>query len=103
MHGKQNVAKCMVVGGSMLHKDGAEHADMMVECFPGVKTEQLHRVIEKRDLGSPATVIIRVGTNDMRTTRNLDFIMGEVCMCIGVYGKEETSELQTCPEWSVAT
>ena len=77
MHGKQNVAKCMVVGGSMLHKDGAEHADMMVECFPGVKTEQLHRVIEKSDLGSPETVIIHVGTNDLRITRNLDFVMGE--------------------------
>ena len=57
---------------------GAEHADMTVECFPGIKTEQLHRVIEKRDLGSPETVIIHVGTNDMRTKKNLDFIMEEV-------------------------
>ena len=55
-------------------------------------------VVLHRDLGSPETVIIHVGTNDMRTTRNLDFIMGEVyTMCIGVYGKEETSELQTYP------
>jgi hypothetical protein len=51
---------------------------MTVECFPGIKTEQLHRVIERRDLGSPETAIIHVGTNDLRTTRNLDFIMGEV-------------------------
>ena len=35
-----------------------------------------YKVIEKRDLGSPETVIIHVGTNDMRTTRNLDFIIG---------------------------
>jgi hypothetical protein len=37
-----------------------------------------YRVIENRDLGSPETVIIHVGTNDLRTTRYLDFVMGEV-------------------------
>ena len=30
-------------------------------------------MIEKRDLGRSETVIIRVATNDMKTTRNLDF------------------------------
>ena len=49
-----------------------------MECFPRIKTEQLHRVIEKRGLGSSETVIIHVGANDLRTTRNLDFVMGEV-------------------------
>ena len=44
---------------------GAEHADMMVECFPAIKTEQLHRVIEQTDLGNPVSVIIHVGTNDL--------------------------------------
>jgi hypothetical protein len=34
-------------------------------------------MIEKRDLGSPETVTIHIGTNDLRK-RNLDFIMGEV-------------------------
>ena len=29
-------------------------------------------------LGSPETAIVHVGTNDLRTTRNLDFVMGEV-------------------------
>jgi len=75
---KQKVTKCVVVGDSILRNVGAEHADMTVECFPGIKTEQLHRVAEKMDLGSPETVIIHVCTNDMRTTRNLDFVMGEV-------------------------
>jgi hypothetical protein len=51
---------------------------MMVECFPGIRTEQLHRVIEKSNVSNPETVIIHVGTNDLTTTRNLDFIMGEV-------------------------
>ena len=53
---------------------------------------------EKRELCSPETVIIHVGTNDLKTARNLAFVMGEV-----YYGKEETPELQICPEWSVAT
>jgi hypothetical protein len=35
-------------------------------------------VIDKRDLGSPENVIVHVCTNDLRTTRNLDFVMGEV-------------------------
>ena len=68
----------MVIGDSLEHNCGAEHTDMMVECFPGIKTEQLHRVIEKRNVSNPETVIIHVGTNDLTTTRNLDFIMGEV-------------------------
>ena len=62
---KQKVTKCVVVGDSILCSVGAEHADMAVECFPGIKTEQLHRVTEKRELGSPETVIIRVGTNEI--------------------------------------
>ena len=75
---KQKATKCMVVGDSIVRNVGAEHADMKMECFPGIKTEQLHRLMEKRDLGSPDTVIIHVGTNDLKTTRNLDIVMGEV-------------------------
>jgi hypothetical protein len=67
----------MVVGDSVLRNVGAEHADMMVECFPGIETEHPHRMIEKRDLGSPESVIIHVRT-DWRTPRNLGFVMGEV-------------------------
>ena len=78
MPAKQKFAKCVVVDDPALHSVGAEHADMMVECFPGIKTGQLHRVIEKRDLGGPETVIIHVGANDLRTKRNLDFVMVEV-------------------------
>jgi hypothetical protein len=49
----------------MLRNVGAEHTDMMVECFQGIKTEELHRVIEKLDLGSLETVIVHMGTNDL--------------------------------------
>jgi hypothetical protein len=74
---KQKSAKCMVVGDSVVSSVGDEHTDMIVECFPGIKTEQLYKVIDNRDIGSPETVIIQVGTNDPRTT-NLDLVMGEV-------------------------
>jgi hypothetical protein len=49
---KQKLAKYLVVGDSVLHNVGAEQEDMMVECFLGIKAEQLLRVIEKRELGS---------------------------------------------------
>ena len=75
---KQRTAKCMLVSDSLLRSAGAEHANMMVECFPGIKTEQLHRETEDRYLRSPETAIIHVGTNDLITTRNLYFVMGEV-------------------------
>jgi len=39
---------------------------------------KLHRVIENRDLGSPDTVVIHVGTNDLRRNRNLDYVMGDI-------------------------
>jgi len=85
---KQEVMKCVVVGDSILGNVGAEHADMKMECFPGIKTEQLHRVIERRDIGIPETVIIHVGTNDTRATTNLDFIMGEVYALVSTSKKK---------------
>ena len=59
---KQKFTKCMVVSDSIVRNVGAEHADMKVDCIPGIKTEQLHRVMEKRGLVSQDTVIIHVGT-----------------------------------------
>ena len=35
-------------------------------------------MIDKRVQGSPETVIIHVCTNELRTTRNFDFVMKEV-------------------------
>jgi len=42
----------------MLRNFGAEHTDMMVECFQWIKTEHIRRVIVKRHLGSAETVVI---------------------------------------------
>ena len=75
---KQNAEKCMVIGDSIVRNVGVDHAEMKVECFPGIKTEQLRRVMDRTDLASAETLIIHVGTNDIRSTRILDFIMGEV-------------------------
>jgi len=38
----------------------------------------LHRVIENRDLGNPDTLVIHVGTDDLRRTENLDYVMRDV-------------------------
>jgi hypothetical protein len=38
----------------------------------------LHRVIENRDLGNPDPLVIHVGTDDLRRTENLDYVMRDV-------------------------
>ena len=57
---------------------GTEYPDMKPECFPDIRTEQLQRVIERRELESPDSVVIRVSINDLRRTGNLDYVMGDV-------------------------
>ena len=51
---------------------------MTVDCFLGIRTVQLHRVMENRELGNPDTVLIHVGANDLRRSRNLDYVMSEM-------------------------
>jgi hypothetical protein len=58
--------KCLVLGDSIVRKVGAEKSNMRVECFPGIRADQLRRVMENRDLGCSDTVVIHVGTNDVR-------------------------------------
>jgi hypothetical protein len=57
-------AECLVLGDSVIHNVEADH--LRVQCFPGIRTEQLQQVMESRDLGSPENVVIHVGTNDLR-------------------------------------
>ena len=47
MPAMEKSANCMVVSDSMLRNARAEHTDMMVECFQGIKDEQLHRVMNE--------------------------------------------------------
>ena len=74
--------QCLVVGDSIIRNVGTDQINMIVECFPGVRTEQLHRVLDNRDLGTPDTVIIHISTNDLKRSVNLDYVMGEVCSLV---------------------
>jgi len=44
--------------------------------------------MEKTDLVRPEALIIHVGTNDLRTTRNLDFVMGELYALVSTAKKK---------------
>jgi hypothetical protein len=66
------VEKCSVLGDTIVRNVGAEKPKMRVECFPGIRADQLRRVMENRKLGYSDTVVIHVGTNDVRRSRNLD-------------------------------
>jgi hypothetical protein len=70
--------QCLVVGDSIIRNVGTGQNNMMVECFPGIRTENLHRVLDNRDLETPDTVVIHVGTNDLKRSIDLDYVMGEV-------------------------
>jgi hypothetical protein len=83
-------AERLVLGDSIIGNVESEH--VRVECFPGMRTEQLQRVMENRDLGSPDTAVIHVGTNDLRRTANLDYVMRDVCALVT---KAKTKFLQS--------
>ena len=70
--------KCLVLGDSIIRNVGEENLDMRVKCFPGIKSEQLRRVIDNRNVGGADAVILHVGTNDVRSYMNLYYFMGEV-------------------------
>jgi hypothetical protein len=57
--------KCLVLGYSIVRNVGAGKSNMSVECFPGIRADQLRRVMENRGLGHSDAVIIHVGTNDV--------------------------------------
>jgi hypothetical protein len=48
---KPGGAKCLVLGDSIVRNVGATNANMKVQCFPGIRTDQLRRVMENRDFG----------------------------------------------------
>jgi len=70
--------KYLVLVDSIIRNAGVDKPNRKVESFPGIRTEQLGRVMENRDLGCAHTLIIHVGTNDVRRYRNLDFMLREV-------------------------
>jgi hypothetical protein len=76
--GHHKGGECLVLGDSIIQNVGTECSGRKVECFPGIRTEQLQRFIEKIDLGSPDSVVIHVGTNELRIAGNLDYVMRDV-------------------------
>ena len=85
---KDSSAKCIVVGDSMIRNVGADQEEISVECFPGIKTDQLHKVMENTDLGGPEIIIVHVGTNDLKSMRNLDWVMGEAYDLVAMVKKK---------------
>jgi hypothetical protein len=69
--------ECLVLVDSFIRKVGTECSGVKVECFPGIRTEQLRRVIVNRDFWSPEAVVIHVGTNDVKRTGNLNYVIGD--------------------------
>ena len=65
------------MGDSITRNVGTCQNNMKAECFPGIRTEQLHRVLDNKDLGTPDTVVNHVGTNNPKRAVNLDYVMGE--------------------------
>jgi len=70
--------KSLLLGDSIVRNVGAEKPNMRVECFPGIRADQVRRVMENRDFGHSDAFVIHVGTNDVRRSRNLNYIMGEM-------------------------
>ena len=99
MLGHLKGGECLVLGDSIIRNVRIECSDIKVECFPDIRTEQLQRVIENRDLGSPDTVVIHVGTNDLRRTGNLDCYGRYLRSC--TYGKNQVFNIQSSSEWHV--
>jgi hypothetical protein len=74
---KHGGAKCLVLGDSIVRNVGTDKTNMRAECFLGIGEDQLRREMENRNFGYSDTVVIHVGTNYVRRSRNLD-VMGEV-------------------------
>ena len=79
MPGDRKGGECLVLGDSIIRNIGTECRILKVECFPGIRTENCIELLKtERDLGSPDTVVIHVGTNVLRRTGNLSYVMGDV-------------------------
>jgi tRNA A37 methylthiotransferase MiaB len=69
-------SQCLVLGDSIIRNVKTEH--MSVQCFLSFINEQLKRVVENRKLGKPDTILIHLGTKDLRRSVNVHYDSGEV-------------------------
>ena len=49
-----------------------------MSAFWALEQNGYKELLKKRDLGSPDSIVIHVGTNNLRRTGNLDYVMGDV-------------------------
>ena len=75
VQGHPKGGELLVQGDSIIRNLGTDCPDLKDGCFPGILLEQLQRVIEDTDLGDPNTVVINGGTNYIKRTINLDYVM----------------------------
>jgi lysophospholipase L1-like esterase len=68
----------LVLGDSIVTNVAADCPDLKTGYFPDIRADQLQRVIEKRDFGTPDTIITHVGTNDIKISKNLDYVMEDI-------------------------
>jgi len=45
------------MGDTVIRNVGTGRRNMVVECFQGIRTDQVHRVVENRDLRNPTPII----------------------------------------------
>jgi hypothetical protein len=57
-------AERLALGDLIIWNVESEH--VRAQYFPGIRTERLQRVMEHKALGSSHTVVIHLGTNDLR-------------------------------------
>ena len=74
---------------------GTDQNNMKTESFRGIRSEQLHGVLDNRDLGTADTVVIHVGTNNLKRSVNVDYVMIEVYLLVkkGMETRVVTPEL----------
>jgi len=53
--------KCLLLGDSTVRNAGTEKPNMRVDCFPGIRVDQLRRLMENRDFRHSDAVVIHVG------------------------------------------
>lgn len=88
---KNKSASVRIIGDSMLRYsgEGCKKQGADVECFPGIRVEQLTRRIENMEEGGhEEVVLLNVGTNNIKSSMSADHLMGEV-WDLGVAAKKK--------------
>lgn len=76
-HGEASEEKqILVVGDSMVRHVGQGNRDLEVLCYPGIRVEEVKLKLEQQERRDKKTVILHVGTNDLRG--RYEYVMGDM-------------------------